>query len=74
VQRHPSPLVLAVAALDLLVDALLHFALEDAGARRLVEAGDLQDMGCIDPVVGATAHNMVAGYIGLVDGHLENKG
>lgn len=63
-------LVFAISSLHLLVHALLDLALENAGASRLVEVGDLQDVGCIDPVVGAAAHNMVAGNIELVDGDL----
>lgn len=66
----PGALVLAIAALDLLVHALLHFALEDAGARRLVVVGHLEDVGGVDPVVGAAAHDMVAVDIALVDGDL----
>ena len=51
-------LVLSVAALDLLVDIFLDFTLEDAGPRRLVEAGSFKNVGRIDPVVMAPAHDM----------------
>jgi hypothetical protein len=60
VERHPSALVFSVASLHLLVHAFLDFALEDSGAGGLVEIGDLEDVCCIDPVVCATSHYMVA--------------
>lgn len=50
--------------------ALLDFALEDAGSGRLVVVGDLEDVGSVDPVVGAPAHYMVARDIALVHWHL----
>lgn len=71
-ERNPCALVLSIAALDLLVDAFLDLALEDTGARRLVVLGYLEDVGSIDPVVCATAHDMVAVDIALVDGDLGN--
>lgn len=54
----------AVASLDLLVVALLDVSLEDAGSGRLVEAGSLEDVGGIDPVVGLAPHDMFAFGIG----------
>ena len=63
-------MVLAVAALDLFVDALLDLALEDTGTGGLVVVGNLEDMGSIDPVVSTTAHDMVSCDIELVDRHL----
>jgi hypothetical protein len=70
-QRHPGPLVLSVAALHFFVYAFLDFALEDSGPGRLVEVGDFEDVGRIDPVVGAAAHDVVAGDVELVDGDLQ---
>ena len=70
-ERDPCALVLAVATLHFFVDALLHLALEDAGARRLVVVGYLEDVSGVDPVVSATAHDMVAVDIALVDGNLQ---
>jgi hypothetical protein len=71
VQRHPGPLVLSVPALHFFVYAFLDFALEDSGTGRLVEVGDFEDVGRIDPVVGTAAHDVVAGDIELVDGDLQ---
>ena len=70
-QRYPCALVFAITTLDLFVHALLDFALEDAGSRRLVVVGYLEDVGRVDPVVGAAAHDMVAVDIALVDGDLQ---
>jgi hypothetical protein len=64
-------LIFAISTLDLLVHALLDFALEDTGSGRLIVVGYLEDVGCVDPVVGTTAHDMVAVDIALVDGNLE---
>lgn len=69
-ERYPCALVFAIATLDLLVHALLHLALEDAGSRRLVIVGYLEDVRSVDPVVGTAAHDMVAVDIALVDGDL----
>jgi hypothetical protein len=66
-ERYPCALVLSIAALHLLVHALLHFALEDAGPGGLIVVGYLEDMGSVDPVVGAPSHNMVAVDIAFVD-------
>lgn len=63
-------LIFAISTLHLFVHTLLDLALEDARAGGLVEVGDLQDVGCVDPVVGATAHDMVALNIELIDGDL----
>lgn len=54
--------------------SFLHFTLKNPGSGRLVVVGDLQDMSGIDPVVGPTAHNMVAVDIVFVDGHLQVNG
>lgn len=71
-QRNPGALVLSIAALHLLVDALLDLALEDAGAGGLVVVGHLEDMGRIDPVVGAASHDMVAIDVAFINGHLRD--
>jgi len=70
-ERYPCSLVLSVSALHLLVHAFLHFALEDTGSGRLVIFGDLQDVGSVDPVVGAASHDMVAVDIAFVDRDLQ---
>lgn len=54
----------SITTLHLLVFALLHVPLEDASSGRLVKAGGLEDMGCIDPVVGLASHDMFALSIG----------
>lgn len=69
-QRDPCALVFAIAALDLLMHALLHLSLQDSRSCWFVEAGDLQNVGGIDPVVGAASHDMVSGDLELVDGDL----
>lgn len=69
-ERDPCALILPIPTLDLLMDALLDFALEDAGSSRLIVVGDLEDVGSVDPVVGAAAHYMVARNIALVHGDL----
>lgn len=51
--------------MNLLVSVLLDFALEDAGSRRLVESGGLQDMCRIDPIVAAAAHNLYSVSISI---------
>ena len=51
-------LIFAVTSLNLLVNVLLHLALENSCPGRLVEAGRLEDVCGIDPVVRAPAHDM----------------
>lgn len=70
---NPCALILSIATLHLLVNALLHFALEDTGSGRLVVIGYLEDVGCVDPVVGAAAHDMVAVDIALIHGDLSGS-
>ena len=70
-EGYPCALVFTISTLDLLVHALLDFALKDTGTRRLVVVGYLEDVSGVDPVVGATAHDMVAVDIALVDGNLQ---
>lgn len=65
VQCH-STLVFAVSSLHLLVDALLYLALKDAGSTGLVIVGDFQNVGSVDPVVGAASHAVVAFAIEFV--------
>lgn len=72
-QARPSSshtLIFAVSTLHLLMHTLLHLALEDTGPGRLVVVGDLQDVGSVDPVIGATAHDMVARDIAFVHWNL----
>ena len=64
-KRRPT-LIFAVSSLHLLMDAFLYFSLEDAGAGGLVVVGYLEDMRRIDPVVAATAHDMVAIDVELI--------
>ena len=56
-QRSPPTLIFAVASLDLLVEFLLDFSLQNSGSRRFVKARSFQDVGRIDPVISSTAHN-----------------
>lgn len=42
--------------------------LKDFGALALVDARDLEDLGRIEPTVGASAHDGDAVYLHLVDG------
>jgi hypothetical protein len=63
-------LVFSIAALDLLMNPFLYFSLEDARPSGLVEVGNFQNVSRIDPVIGATAHNMVPFDIKFVYGHL----
>lgn len=44
-------LIFAVPSLNFLMHAFLHFAFEDASARRLIVPGKLQDVRRIDPVI-----------------------
>ena len=50
--------------------AALDLALENTRARRFVQAGDLQDMGGIDPVVTAAPHDTVGTELELVHRNL----
>lgn len=63
-------LVFSVTTLDLLMNPFLHFSLEDARPSRLVEVGNFQNVGRVNPVIGATAHNMVSIDVKLVYRHL----
>ena len=69
-ERYPSTLIFAIAALNLLMHALLHFALENSGSGWLVVVGYLENVCCIDPVIGTPAHDMVAVDIALIHRHL----
>lgn len=63
-------LIFAISTLYLFMDTLLHFSLKNSGSRRFVVIGSLQDMCSIDPVVGASPHNIIAIGIVFVDRHL----
>ena len=52
--------------MHLLVYAFLDFSFEDAGAGGLVVVGYLENVCRIDPVVAATAHDMIAVDIELI--------
>lgn len=52
------------------MNTLLHLSLEYSSPLRFVEIGDLEDMCCIDPIVGAPAHYMIAGDAVFVYGNL----
>lgn len=49
------------------MNTLLNFSFKNPGSSRLVEVGDFQNMGRIDPVVGAPSHDMIASDIEFVD-------
>ena len=51
-------MILSIASLNLLMGSLLHLALEDSRSCWLVEARGFQDVGCVDPVIMAPAHDM----------------
>lgn len=65
-------LIFSIPSLHLLVDAFLHFSLENSCPRRLVIVGHFQDVGRIDPVVGAAAHDMVGTDGVFVDWNLRS--
>lgn len=56
IQGHPSTLELPVAALNLSVDKLVDLPLEYPGSLGFAEAGDLQDLCSVDPIVVAPPH------------------
>ena len=62
-------MVLAVAVLDFLVDALLDLSLQDTRSLRLVETDDLEDLGSIEPAVGTSPHDGDIVDDALVDGY-----
>lgn len=57
VEGDPCALVLSITALHLFVYTLLDLALEDTGALRFVQADDLEDLSCIEPAIGPSAHH-----------------
>jgi len=69
-QRDPCALVFSIATLYFFMCSFLDFSLEDACAGWLVEIGDFENVCCVDPVVGAAAHDMVALDVELVDGNI----
>ena len=64
---NPFTLVFSVATLNLFMNTFLDLSLQYPGARGLVKSSDLQDMGCVDPIVRSTSHDMVALDIKLID-------
>ena len=73
IQGNPCALIFAISALDLLMHALLHLAFEDSGPCRFIEAGDLQNVRRIDPVVGPPSHDMIASNLELIDRDLHSR-
>lgn len=69
-ERDPCPLVLSISALHLLMHTFLDFALQDTGAGGLVVVGNFQNVCRIDPVVSATAHDMVTVDVALINRNL----
>ena len=70
-------LIFAIAALNLLMVPLLHFLLQDPRPVWFVEASYLEDVGSVDIIVGAAAHDMFDASTGgnrdLIDGNLEGS-
>ena len=65
-------LIFPVPALYLLMNPLLHLSLQDSSPRGFVVVGDFEDVGSVDPIVAAPAHDMVGWEVKLIDGDLEH--
>ncbi len=65
-------LIFAITSLDLFMYPLLHLSLEDSCSSRLVEAGYLQDMRCVNPVVRPPSHDMVSSELELIHRYLSD--
>ena len=72
-QRDPCALVLPISTLDLFMDTLLHLSFKDSCSCGFVEAGDLENVCCVDPVVGSSSHDMVTTDLQLIDWHLRSQ-
>ena len=59
-------LIFPIASLHLLVHSLLHLSLQNPRTSRLVVVGDLENMRSVDPVIGASSHDMIATNIEFV--------
>lgn len=53
-------LIFAIATLHFLMCSLLDLPFQDACSRRLIKPRCLENMSCIYPVIGSTAHDTVA--------------
>lgn len=49
------------------MDPFLYLALENTGSCRLVETGNFEDMGGIDPIIRASSHHTVRVYLEFID-------
>lgn len=52
-------MVFSVAALDFFVLVFLNLSLENSGSGRFVEAGGLEDVRGVDPVIVTASHDML---------------
>jgi hypothetical protein len=66
-------LIFAIATLNLLMDAFLDLLFENSRSCRFIIAGNLQNVGGIDPVVGSSSHDMVGRKFQLVDWNLQEN-
>lgn len=56
--RLSQTLIFAISTLNFLVNILLHISFQNSRTGWLVEAGGFQYMGCVDPVIVPSSHNM----------------
>jgi hypothetical protein len=71
-----NTLIFAITTLNLFMQLLLDFSLQDTGPRRFIEACSFQDMRRIDPIVMATAHYMfleIRTKLEFIDGNLQKS-
>ena len=66
----PLTLILSIASLDFLMMTFLHLSLQYSRPCGLVIVGDFQNVGGIDEVIVATAHDMVAVDVEFEDRYL----
>lgn len=52
-------LIFAVASLHFFMHSLLYLSFQNSSSRRLIKAGCLEDVRCIDPVVASPSHHTV---------------
>lgn len=57
--RWRRTLVFSVTALDFFVLVFLYLSLEDSSSGRFVEAGGLENVGSVDPVIVTASHDML---------------
>ena len=65
-------LILAVSALNFLMDTFLYLSLQDPRSLWLVVIGYFENVCCIDPTVLAASHDMAATNIEFKDGDLQD--